>query len=302
MKRTSYITSVLALSLLLCSCKSASVDSQGGSPAGGAANIGGAIIQTAEDANAPQESREKTEEETVSAESAQAPEVPTQAAPSTEAAPTQETADETTAAPAETVTPETTESIEADYPEEVYANPVSIVFPAHQYARNQYNGYKLDIEPFTLTFALPEGWSTALPDESEYSGKITMSLSAVRILDENGSIVGSVDYNTYELNLTGVEGELTEIPYRAVYGELMLPNHATWDCEYTVVKDRGNVNAATCKSFTDYVVSESGEDEYAPAALAYNSELSVYVSFIFHDGSITDEERTTLARSVDIFR
>lgn len=184
--------------------------------------------------------------------------------------------------------------------------PVAITFPAHQYAENSYNDELLDIEPFTLSVSLPEGWYTALPERSEYDDidGLLVESSAVYIYDENGKQTGKVDYNTFDLEALAAQGvDITEkLPYRAVYSDIMLANHLTWDCDYTEVRTDGAVTSATCKVMMSALISGTGETEYFPAALAYNSELQVYVQFRFDEGSITDAELAALAYSVDISR
>lgn len=178
-------------------------------------------------------------------------------------------------------------------------NAASIEFPAHQYARTEYNTAILDIQPFTLSLSLPEGWSVQIPEQSEYSEVVISSeCSAVYLCNVEGERVCTVDYDTFELNFEGADVE--EIPYRAVYSDLMLSNHSTWDCDYMVVKDEGAVNAATCKIMTSAAVSPSGEEEKVPAALAYNSDLLVYVRLAFRAGAVTDEQLEDIATSINI--
>lgn len=183
--------------------------------------------------------------------------------------------------------------------EQTVAGAFSIEFPAHQYARTEYNSAVLDIQPFTLSIELPEGWSVQIPEQSEYSEEVISSeCSAVYLCNTDNERVCTVDYDTFELHFEGTNVE--EIPYRAVYSDLMLSNHSTWDCDYTVVKDDGAVNAATCKIMTSALVSPSGEEEKTPAVLAYNSNLLVYVKLSFDEGAVTDEQLKDIAISIDI--
>ena len=181
-------------------------------------------------------------------------------------------------------------------------NTVCIEFPAHQFMRTEYNAAVLDIQPFTLSLELPEGWSVQVPDGSEYSEYVISSEnSVVYLCNEDHVRVGTVDYDTFELSYEGADAD-NEIPYRAVYSDLMLSNHRTWDCDYTVVKNEGSVNAATCKILSSAMASGTGEEETTPAALAYNSELFVYVKLSFDDGTVTEAQLEAIARSIDISR
>ncbi|MDO5603458.1 MAG: hypothetical protein Q4G07_11895 [Oscillospiraceae bacterium] len=167
-----------------------------------------------------------------------------------------------------------------------------ITFPAHKFGRNEYNARIFDISPFVLHIDLPAKWEISVPTSGD---EAAAGFSAVDIV-EGEKHIGEISYNTFELS----EDATDENFYRSVYNQLMLSSIATWDNEYTPVKEDDNSCSATCK----IMVNPPNQEEtlYYPGILAYNKDLLVYISISFEENALSDEMLTDIAKSISLTR
>ncbi len=165
----------------------------------------------------------------------------------------------------------------------------SITFPAYYDMVKRYDKSISSAIPFDLKISLPEGWYFETPE-------IKGGLSTMQLKDENGEVLGVVDYDVYEI-YPDVTPE-NESYYQMVYNQLMLNSMVSWDSEYTIVKREGGLCSATCRIITDAPeMFEDWSDGYG--ILAHNDDLRVYVHMSINK-EIDDELHAAIARSVDI--
>ena len=144
-------------------------------------------------------------------------------------------------------------------------------------------------EPFSLTLTLPEGWCLGeLKTDNEGYPPFAS------LYDENGAVLGSVQFNTY---IPDNELSSESNYYRYVYNQLMLGSFVSWDCEYTPVKKGEDFCNATCMVMTDR--HDGSEIQYNKGILAYNESLGVYTIICF-SVDVTDEMQKSVAQSIAI--
>lgn len=176
----------------------------------------------------------------------------------------------------------------------------AVAFPAYQEGKKDYNANIYETAPFILRMTLPDGWSIREPADK------TPSMFAFTPMDiYNGTErAGMVGFNVFEL----MEGVPEDRFYRMVYHQLMLGSMVNWDNGYTPVTGTKTACTATCQ-----VMSKDGGPEWAgrmpdapvrlsPAILSYDKNLRVYIAMPFQEGSLTDEQLQTIARSIRLER
>jgi len=170
-----------------------------------------------------------------------------------------------------------------------------VSFPNSFANRTEHSAAIYDIEPFRMSIQLPAG-CVIEPSENTESGWSPMDIRL------NGEIIGTADYNIFEL-YDGVERSDPNF-YRMVYNQLMLSAQANWNNDYTVIKrDEVSENAVTKIGIAaDYGNGAPGEITYLPGILAFNTDLCVYVNISFENDVFTDEQLTDIAASITLLR
>lgn len=185
------------------------------------------------------------------------------------------------------------------------ANPLkeqaaSVVFPAYQEGKAEYNAKIYETDPFTLSIDLPDGWSVKLPAKEEREAADPNKSFTPVYMFSGETYMGYIGYNTFEL----YEGTTEDNFYRSVYNQLMLGSAVSWDNDYVPVKETENSCCATCR--VRYRTAEegesmaAGEDVFYPAILAYNKDLLVYVAIQFEENAVTGDELEAIAESITI--
>ena len=86
-------------------------------------------------------------------------------------------------------------------PDDIYnASKMMINFPEHKKDKTEFNASVYEVDPFTLTFTLPDGWYCAESDIDfeELHYLFTSAYSRMDIYNSDGEYVGAVGYNIYE--------------------------------------------------------------------------------------------------------
>ncbi len=181
-------------------------------------------------------------------------------------------------------------------------NPVSsktttVTFPAYSGGQTEYNVYKYDIKPFSVTMELPRGWTVREPEDTEQSGS---SLFTPMHIYSGNTYKGYIAYNTFTIYDETTDGNY----YRMVYNELMLGSVENWDNAYTPVNETEAGETATCRlSVVQLEEGKSAAESIAreyPAILSYNKDLLVYVAVQFEESAVSGEQLTEIAKSIVI--
>ena len=168
----------------------------------------------------------------------------------------------------------------------------SMVFPAYYDKLDKNNIDIFSAVPFQMDISLPEGWELMIPESEDRGG-----FSMVQILDEDGSVIGSMDFNVYE-KYEGMEYGAPDY-YRMVFNQLMLGSVINWNTDYTEVKTDGWMKSATCKIGFNSPDGRADDTEYTSGILAYEDDMGLYVIISFN--SRHDEKlHSDIAKSVVI--
>ena len=176
------------------------------------------------------------------------------------------------------------------------ANVDTIVFPASDNGKTEYNARIYEVEPFTLTIQLPEKWSyNERAPGAEADNRIALDavFSILDILNENGKHVGAVGYNSYE------DYEGAEDDPRAIYAQIALGNDYHFDVRdsYTIVCE--TTSGATATADVYYSATMNGSKEKNNKGIvSYNRDFHVYIAMEFDCDLVTDEQVHDIAASI----
>ena len=165
-------------------------------------------------------------------------------------------------------------------------------FPASDFGLTEYNAAVYAIEPFSLSFLLPEGWSAA--ENREATGMDMLPLfSKYELRNAAGECVGMLGYTTYE----PYEG--AEDDPRAIYSQIALGNHYQFDVResYRPVAESESGVTALCDVYYS-ALTGGGEEKRNRGILAYDRELLVYVAFELDAEKVTEAECEAIAASL----
>ena len=166
-----------------------------------------------------------------------------------------------------------------------------IVFPAHEMDKTEYNAHIFEIPKFTASFDLPAWWTTGIPADGEKRFS-DLLWSPINIYDENGEVVGTVAFNTFEI----YDDTTEENFHRMVYNQIMLGSVVSWGEEYVPIKtDSSGEIAAARVRVRD---TETREETFYPAVLAYDKDLLVYIGMQFDVDAVTEQQLFDIAESV----
>ena len=171
----------------------------------------------------------------------------------------------------------------------------TLSFPANDYAKTEFNSKIYDMEKFSLSLNLPDGWS-AKKREAEGEEFVMLSVfSKYDILNKDKELVGVAGFNVYE-PYEGAEEEPA-----AIYNQIALGNDYQFDVRdsYNVVNETETGKTAVTDVY--YAASvNNGKEKHNKGIVSYNKDLKVYVALEFEDGKITDKELQEIAKSAVI--
>lgn len=152
---------------------------------------------------------------------------------------------------------------------------------------------------FQLTLELPSDW-TLRPDEGD-ALLFGAPFGLVNIY-HGGERVATISYCDYD-DPAGYANPDQPNYRRAVYNQLMLGGHVSWDNDYTPVVQTETTCTATCQVMHQGTENWAGQlpeapESYTPGILSYNAKLLRYVAVAFTEGAATDEQVLAVARSI----
>lgn len=168
---------------------------------------------------------------------------------------------------------------------------VTVSFPGDLSEKNEDNAAIFDIDTFSLSFVLPDGWTTDFAaDLRAYD--CPGLFSKIGIWNDKGILAGIVGYNIYDV---------TKDDPRAVYNQIALGNHYQFDVRdsYKVVKDTSTGTTARCVVYRSAQMTGAQEVENY-GIVSCNKKLGVYIAMELFSGELSDEQMTVLAESVRI--
>ncbi len=175
----------------------------------------------------------------------------------------------------------------------------TLVFPSENDEITEYNKAVLDIEKFTVSFLLPDGWHTEEKSSDDISKAYASVFSPHYIFDENDNCVGLVGYNIIPQELSGEE----LIP-NAIYNQIALGNDYCFDIreKYDVVSSSETCEKALTEVYYSDVITEGNGEKYNKGILAYDSLLGVYIAFDIDSTALTDGQCADIAESIKLYR
>lgn len=175
----------------------------------------------------------------------------------------------------------------------VTGNLVTVSFPEDLSERNENNAAVFDIDTFSLSFELPDGWAVdPAADLRTYDCPGLFSKAGIR--NEKGILAGIVGYNIYD----GAEDDP-----RVVYNQIALGNHYQFDVRdsYKVVKAAPAGITARCTVYRSAQMT-GGSEAANHGIVSCNKELGVYIAMELFSGGNSDDQMTGIAESVRIWK
>ena len=176
-------------------------------------------------------------------------------------------------------------------------NVVSLTFPVDDYAKTEFNTRVYAEEPFSVSIALPNGWSVKKQEVVEDKFKLLPVFSKYNILNEDKDLVGVAGYNKYEVY------ESAENEPAAIYNQIALGNDYHFDIRdtYKVMKKTETGVTAVTDVYYSTAVND-GKEKRNKGIVSYNKDMLVYAAFEFDQDRITDEQLESVAKSIEIKR
>lgn len=179
-----------------------------------------------------------------------------------------------------------------------------IIFPVNQNQKTKYNSKVYEIKPFTLSFALPKGWSIkAAKPQSEEKNKpqyFNGNIYSVMNVFNGNNLVGAIGYNTYK-PYKGAEDNP-----KAIFSEIALGSGYRFEIAdyYKPVKATGTsitaiTNVYYSSAFLKGYGINSGEKRNW-GILSHNKKLLVYVAAEFDKKTVSKVKISTIAKSFKI--
>ena len=149
-----------------------------------------------------------------------------------------------------------------------------------------------DHNPIRAELVVPQEWELVPVNDAEPH----LLYSPVNILVD-GECVGFL--GNFPIELPEGTSPQDEYFYVAVYHQLM-SSAATWDNQYTPVKQTDTACAATCLATYEAQIMPDGQPQENPAVLAYDLEQGKYIGLAVKEGLLTPEQQTTVAESLTL--
>lgn len=175
----------------------------------------------------------------------------------------------------------------------------TVIFPSGNDEVTDYNKAVLDIEKFTVSFRLPDGWHIEEKGSDDNSKVYASVFSPHYIFDGSDNCVGLVGYNIIPQELSGEE----LIP-NAIYNQIALGNDYCFDIreKYDVVSSSETGETALTEVYYSDVITEGNGEKYNKGILAYDSLLGAYIAFDIDSTAVTNGECTDIAESIKLYR
>lgn len=173
---------------------------------------------------------------------------------------------------------------------------LNVSFPFSDKGKTEFNTEIYEIDPFTVSMELPNGWTLGERESSEaFNGNLALLgvWSTVDIYNENNKCVGAMGYNIYEL----YEG--AEDDPRAIYNQIALGNNYHFDVRdsYTVVKEFEYGTTAITDVYYSANIN-NGVEMNNRGIVTYNKNLLTYIAIEFASDKITAEQVENIASSL----
>ena len=189
-------------------------------------------------------------------------------------------------------------------PESLYQEKVEaykITFPANDTAKTRFNAHIYEIEPFGLSFELPDGWTMNEQKPINLTFDLLTVWSKLYIYNANGDYAGIIGYNIYEL-YEGAEDEPM-----AIYGQIALGNNYHFDVResYNIVKESDYGKTAVCDVYYSASINggfENGTEIFNKGIVSYNKDLLVYIAIELENSAVSDDEWIAIAKSVEFIK
>ncbi|HJD23412.1 MAG TPA: hypothetical protein H9694_04615 [Firmicutes bacterium] len=149
-----------------------------------------------------------------------------------------------------------------------------------------------DHNPIRAELVVPQEWELVPVNDAAPH----LLYSPVNILVD-GESVGFL--GNFPIELPEGASPQDEYFYVAVYNQLM-SSAATWDNQYTPVKQTDTACAATCLATYEAQIMPDGRAREDPAVLAYDLDQRKYVGLAVSEGFLTPEQQTTVAESLTL--
>ena len=173
---------------------------------------------------------------------------------------------------------------------EAAGSPVTILFPGDLRERDTYNAAVFDINAFSLSVVLPEGW-TVDPD-ADVGNACPGTFSNTGIRNKKGQLAGIVGYNIYDRS---------QDDPRAVYSQIALGNHFQFDVRdsYKVIRSDAAGTVARCKVYRSALMT-GGAESVNYGIVSCNKKLGVYIAMELFSGELSDSQVTDIAESIRV--
>lgn len=174
----------------------------------------------------------------------------------------------------------------------------NVIFPSGNDEITEYNKEILDIEKFTVSFLLPDGWYIQEKSSEDISEAYISVFSSQYIFDENDKYVGLVGYNIIPQGLSGEDF----VP-NAIYNQIALGNDYCFDIrgKYDVVSSSDTCETALTDVYYSNVITEDNGEKYNTGILTYDSLHGVYAAFDLDSSALTDSQCKEIAKSIKIY-
>lgn len=186
-------------------------------------------------------------------------------------------------------------SLESD-DADIGLNHFSVTFPTSTDGKDDNNAAVYEIQPFTLDFDLPQGWSL---DEHQDGLEHSMmpAYTLVGLSNESGKMIGAIGYNIYD------EYEGAEDDPRTIYNQIALGNDYHFDVRdaYEIVNEVPSGATALTTVYYSASVNDGVEKENH-GIVSYNREYQVYIAIELSQEDTTVEQARLVAQSIILSR
>ena len=170
-----------------------------------------------------------------------------------------------------------------------------LTFPMDDTEKTEYNADIFEIEPFSVSFELPDGWSVGEYDPQAETYLYSGVWSRAGIYNADEQCIGAIGYNTFVWDETAEEEPM------ATYNQVALGNDYQFNVKntYTVVADSSTGETALVDVYHSPVLDEaSAEEKINLGILSYNREKEVYIALELDSASVSKDEATSIATSI----
>jgi len=177
---------------------------------------------------------------------------------------------------------------------------LNVNFPVSDKGKTEHNAAIYEVEPFTVSMELPNGWTLSERENPEaFNGNFALLgvWSIVDIYNANNECIGAMGYNIYEI-YEGAE----DVP-QAIYNQIALGNNYQFDEreKYTIVRETDYGTTATANVYYSANIN-NGEEMNNKGIVSYNRDFLTYIAIEFAHDMITEEQLKNIAYSINFIR